>query len=214
MADELEPAQAPGADPDGWVRPEGHQIPEWSPETLKAFEPLTPLERAFVEWFTVCNQSQQAWRKATGRLNEDNLSRNNSYCIRHRPRVKAAIELALKDRAVGPLMDRSYKLTLIREKLEQFRESPDPKLLAQIPKLVKLAAELQGEIIEKKEVAHHGLGERSNISVFISQIVAEAKGLIPGAEAPDSRKVRGKVKRTPPAALGSDQRPAGDGVAE
>lgn len=214
MSDEIAPDPPEGADPDGWHRPEGHQIPEWSPETLKAFGPLTPLERAFVEWFTVCNQSQQAWRMATGRLNEDNLSRNNSYCIRHRPRVKAAIDLALRDRAVGPLMDRAYKLTMIREKLEEFRLSKDPKLLAQIPKLLKLAAELQGEIVEKKEVAHHGLGERSSISVFISQIIAEAKGLDPGAKAADRRKVRVKASGASQPALGADQRPPGDGLDE
>lgn len=144
-------AGAPEAEGGTVTFPAGEAVPEWSAETLALFAELTALERAWVEWFVTCNNAIQAYRLATGRVNEDGVSRTNGWQIKCRPRVRAATASAMKDRGVGPMMDRDYKLMVIREQVEQARRSADPKARAGISRLLKLAADLQGEIVRRSQ---------------------------------------------------------------
>lgn len=160
--------------------PPERSVPEWSDETLALFEELTPLERAWVEWFASCNNAIQAYRLATGRADDEDVSRNSGWQIKCRPRVKAAVAAAFKDRSAAPLMDRGYKLTVLREQIEQARRSADPRARANIPKLVELAAKLQGEIVQRSEVEHRGDGQSVNVNVRVNAVLAEVAQLIAG----------------------------------
>mgnify|MGYP001599044913 CR=1 FL=1 len=133
------------------------------------------------------------------------------YKMKWKPHIDQAIQACMKDRNFGAKCDREWKIRKLKAIIELCEGNP---LFAnKAASSIKLLAELQGEITTKTEVHHHGVSERSNISVFISQIVAEAKGLDPGAALGDS----GQVVRTPSAiagpTLGADQRPPGDGLA-
>lgn len=154
--------------------------PEWSPETLDLFSCLTPLERAWVEWFVSCNNSIQAYRLATGRQDDEGISRTNGAQIKRRPRVQAAVAAALKDRSAAPLMDRGYKLEVLQEEIEAARRSADPKAKARIPKLVEVAAKLQGEIVQRSEVEHSGNAQSVDVNVRVHAVLAEVAQLIAG----------------------------------
>ncbi len=154
--------------------------PEWSPETLDLLAALTPLERAWVEWFASCNNSIQAYRLATGRTDDEGMSRTNGAQIKRRPRVRAAVAAALKDRSAAPLMDRGYKLDVLQEEIEAARRSSDPRAKARLPKLIEVAAKLQGEIVQRSEVEHRGDGQSANVNIRINAVLAEVAGLIAG----------------------------------
>lgn len=167
------------------------ETPDYTPETLALLEKLAPVERCFVEWCAAGESAAEAYRRASGEDNEH--AKQYGYRLRWRVDVDAAIQACLKDRNFSARCDREWKIRKLKGIIELCEGHP---LFAnKAASSIKLLAELQGEITTKTEVHHHGVSERSNISVFISQIVAEAKGLNPGAAVGDSR----QVVRTPPA---------------
>ena len=113
------------------------------------------MERSFVEWYVVGLNSVAAYRKArgaeyTGR--ESDTTRNYGYAIRSRPRVKAAIDAAMKDVNFDARMDRQWMLQRLQVALDKAEASDEPADQATVAKIIKTIAELKGEIGRRSEV--------------------------------------------------------------
>src|SRR4051794_11343315 len=92
--------------------PDSADVPDWSADTLACLTDLTPLERAFTEWYSTGLNAAEAYRKAVGRPpgKAGDAAAQMGYKLRNRPRVKVAIAAALGDRNVGARMDREWLL--------------------------------------------------------------------------------------------------------
>jgi hypothetical protein len=159
------------------------QVPDWSDETLALFADLTALEQTWVEWYVVGVNAAEAYRRAVGfdpSGGGRDYGKQYGYEIRRRPRVKKAIEAALKDRNFDARMDREWKLMVIREQLEYARDSRDVRLAGNIPRLLKLAAELQGELPWRPEPPAAQLQARAGVRQRIEEILADAQRFIAG----------------------------------
>lgn len=130
---------------------EPDEVPDWSDETKAAFEPLTDLERRFVMWVAADCNSAEAYRRATGAEYTDRLTdstRCNGYAIRSRPRVRSAIDAALKDTSFGPRMDREWILRRLNVALDKSEREGSGEACARI---LRIIAELKGEIVQNTQ---------------------------------------------------------------
>ena len=107
--------------------------------------PLTPPQRAFVEWYSTGSSAAEAYRKASGR-DPGPTARNNGAQLLHKPHVRVAVAAALRDRNVGARCDREWKVRRLRAAIE--RCAADPRISAQaaVGTLVMQMAKLQGEL--------------------------------------------------------------------
>jgi hypothetical protein len=155
------------------------EVPEWSEETLKTFERLTPLERSWVEHFASGGNASEAYRRATGRKYTDrdtDTSRMNARNIRTRPRVQAAVKAALKDLNFDARMNRSWMLSRLVAALDKVEESSRPRDQGNVVKIIRAIAELKGELVKK--VAHSGeVGERSEVRKRMDELIENARRL-------------------------------------
>lgn len=201
---EMLPVVTLPSDMEGFMPP-AERTRAWSIETEELLAGLTGLERAFCEWYCIHLNAHKAYMRASGRPDEGWRTRQLASKLKGRPAVAKAIESMMLDRSNIAIMDREYKLQVIKDKIEEMRESMDPLVLRTLGFYLRLAADLQGDIVQKKEVkVEHGAIERSRISVFISQIIAEAKGLEPGAKAPGSGADGSPAQGIARPALGAD----------
>jgi hypothetical protein len=136
-------------------RPPTHptDTPDWSPETLALMSGLLPVERAFVEWSSTGITAAEAYRRATG--SESAVVRQFAYRMRSRPRVKAAMDAAVSDRNFGARVDREYLLMRLYWAVERLREENTPRAGLGIARLVKLVAQLQGELPRGRSASPH-----------------------------------------------------------
>jgi hypothetical protein len=158
-------------------------VPGWSPETLAAFDGLTPLERSFVEWYATGGNAAEAYRQATGSEYTDrhtDSTRNNGYAIRSRPRVRAAIDAAMNDVNFDARMNRQWMLQRLQVALDKAEASSEPGDQATVAKIIKTIAELKGEIVKKSEVEHRGNAERVDIHLRVDSMLAEVSRLVAG----------------------------------
>ncbi len=126
--------------------------------------------------------------------------------------MKDAVDSAMKDRDFGRRMDREFKLRHLYEDIERADKIGTLKSMSLKRDLIETAAKLQGEIISRHEEVGDGLSKRGNVFVFISQAIAEAKGLEPITEDGGSGKTIRTVAVPADPAVGADQRPASNGV--
>jgi hypothetical protein len=166
--------------------PTAAEVPDWSPATLAAFEGLTKLERAFVEWYVAGKNAAEAYRLARGADESDaeqDYSRQYGYAIQSRPRVKAAVEAGLKDRNFGARSDLEWKLAKLRAAIEKCERSNDIKAQVALGGLIHKMAELQGEVRPTGET--DGGDQRGGVRVRILEILADADRLVGSRKGPD-----------------------------
>src|SRR5690349_18602101 len=101
-------------------RPRPHEVPDWGPETIRLLAALTALERSFVEWFATGMNAAEAYRMAAGREAGPgpDAARQLGYKIRARPRVRLAIDAALRDGGSGARVDREWLLMKLTQVVE------------------------------------------------------------------------------------------------
>jgi hypothetical protein len=133
--------------------PPSSGTPDWSEPTLALLRALPPTERCFVEWYATGLNAAEAFRKATGK--DSTAARQLASRMRSRPRVKAAIDAALSDRNLGPRMDREYLLGHLYVAIERLRGRDNPRAGLGIARLVKLVAQLQGELPRGRSAGPH-----------------------------------------------------------
>jgi hypothetical protein len=119
--------------------------PDWSPETLALLDDLTPLQRAFVEWYASGCSAAAAYRKASGR-DPGPTARNNGAQLLNKPHVRVAVAAALRDRNVGARCDREWMLQKLYEVAEQCERSGRVADMNALIGALRLMARLQGEL--------------------------------------------------------------------
>ena len=188
--------------------------PDWAPDTIEALDRLTPLESAFVQHWIVCLNAAEAYRLAAGvePKADGDFSRTYGYAIRSRPRVKVAIALAMRDTSFDARYDKDWMMRKLERALEKAEASDDPKDQKTVAYILKVMAELKGQI--RQEPPSNASNQPGNIHILISQIVAEAKGLKPGPEDPDHGKAGETVIRIANAPVGASKRTTGPGLAQ
>ena len=129
-------------------------VPEWSPETQAALEELTPDEQRFVEYYTMGCNAAECYRRIRGVEYNDRDSdrtRIQGYKIRTRPRVDAAIKLAMKDAAFGAGMDREWMLQRLRVAVERAEACGGHNAQLVVGELIDRIAKLKGEYLPERQ---------------------------------------------------------------
>jgi hypothetical protein len=161
------------------VLPPPEAIPTWSEPTVAKLNALTALQRSYVQWVAAGYSGAEAYRRAskrTGKLGAN--ARNNAVQIARNIKVREAIDVALMDTNLGARMERAWMLMVLREQIDVARASDDHRRAASIPRLIRLVAELQGELPWRPPDSRPTSVDQQNaIRIRIRQIVAEAKGL-------------------------------------
>jgi hypothetical protein len=184
--------------------PAAASVPDWSEQTLALMANLTPLERAFTEWVATGRSAADAHRMATGRASGTSAARQQGHKLKARPRVRAAIDAALKDRNVGARMDREWLIARTGEAIERLRFDERRHFpAAALCRLIKLLAELQGELpvrgqpyrppVEQSPAA---VAAVNRFTARVQEVLAEAEHL---AAKPLRPKVEGPNRSEPPA---------------
>jgi hypothetical protein len=153
------------------------EVPDWSPETKALLNDLTLLERSFVEWLASGMNAAEAYRKATGteyKDRETDTTRMNGYIIRSRPRVKMAIDAAMKDMNFAARLDRATMLQRLQVALEKAEKSDKPADQDTVARIIKTIAELTGELVRHTRDLTDGSGQRGNVRIRITEILADA----------------------------------------
>jgi len=134
------------ARPDSVAYPDPAHVPDWSPETLALLEDLTPLQRAFIEWYVSGCSAAEAYRKASGR-DPGPSARNNGAQLLNKPHVRTAVAAAMRDRNVGARYDREWllqKLYAVVCRCERSDRIGDMNvLIAAIRTMARIQGELQ-----------------------------------------------------------------------
>jgi hypothetical protein len=145
---------AAGGPVPGAPRPRPDQVPDWSADTREALAALTPLERAFAQHYATGGNSAEAYRKAADCPAQDrdaDTSRMNGYAIRSRPRVQAAIALAMRDVNFDARLDRAWMLQRLQVALDRAEASAAPGAPKAAADIVRIIAEMKGEIVHRSE---------------------------------------------------------------
>lgn len=214
LAEALRAADQAPAEADGACFPHPAVVPDWSEATLALFEPLSVLERAFVEWYVAGGNAAEAYRRATGAEytdRETDSTRKMGYKLAARPRVKVAVDAAMKDRNFNARCDLEWKLSKIKKAIAKCEDMDSLQAQQAVADLTIKLATLQGEIKRDDE---SGLDKRSNVRVRVLEIIAEAVGVHGG---PEAANLQGPGRAAGPAAhpaVGADQLPAGGDVAK
>lgn len=186
-------ATRPSAPADAPCPPPPAGVPDWSPATRALLADLTPLQRAFAEWYACGYSAAEAYRRASGR--GGNMDRQSAYQVKGHPAVREAIQACLGDRNFGARMDREWKLQVVFEQVSRARQSRDPRMLALIPRFLRLAAELQGEVGQTVAPKDNPAAGKSDIRERMDRLIAQAKRHAAPAVADHQRPAA-----TPPAA--------------
>ena len=128
-------------------KPDADDVPEWSEETERALQQLTVIERSFVENLaTGCNHAE-AYRRASG-VEYDNreydTTRTRAYRFMSRPRVQAALHLAMKDMNFDARMDRKWILQRLEVALAKAEKESSGESAARI---LEIIARVKGEML-------------------------------------------------------------------
>ena len=176
----------PGDDAKDACFPHPSEVPDWSPGTLALLEGLTVLERAWVEWFVADGNAAEAYRRATGAEytdRETDTTRKSGHQIAARPRVKAAVDAAMKDRNFNARSDLEWKLAKVRKAIARCEKMESLQAQQTLVDLVMKMATLQGEVRPAGET--DGGDQRGGIRVRILEILADADRLVGGRKGPD-----------------------------
>jgi hypothetical protein len=185
------------------VLPSAEEVPEWSEHTAALLRNLTPLQNAFAQWMASGLSASEAYRRAKRKAHFGPNTRNNAAQLSRNPRVRAAIDAALMDAHVGARMDRAWMLAVLKEQIDEARLSGDHRRVAAIPRLLRLLAELQGELPRRPaEAEANDADQRSDIRIRIQQIIAEAKGVDGRQNTPAVITVPAEQRQTVPQSIG------------
>lgn len=180
-------------------------VPDWSDETMALMEELTPLQQTFVAWIVAGKNMTEAYRLASGRMD----ATSQAVCpIAHNlkkiPKVKAAIAAAIRDRNFGARMDREWMLMKCMAQIEECEKSTDIRRKNAIPQLIRLVAELKGEITQKHEHKIDAEPQQSDVRERMDRLIEAAERLTGLNKARDGGGGETRIIITPGSSLDSE----------
>jgi hypothetical protein len=155
--------------------------PDWSERTLALLSELSPLERAFAEWYASGLSAAEAFRRAAGLPHgpAPDASRQQGYKLRTRPRVKAAIEACLGDRNLGARLDREALLAKLFKVIEQCEGSDHPRDKATLVGALLVVARMQGYLTGRRPSPPLGAkATASEPSQRLADLIANAQAAL------------------------------------
>jgi phage terminase small subunit len=153
-------------------------VPDWSDETMALMEELTPLQQTFVAWIVAGKNMTESYRLASGRMNDpSNSIAPIAHNLKKSPKIKAAIAAATRDRNFGARMDREWMLMKCMAQIEECENSTDIRRKNAIPQLIRLVAELKGEITQKHEHKIDVEPQQSDVRERMDRLIEAAERL-------------------------------------